>query len=170
MRISINTCLNMLCHLPMFEISHKIFSQNIHLIFIAETLRKHPVAANLRRIATKPYKVPGTEYIIPKGMRIIVPIYAIHHDETLFPNSDRFIPERFSEDIPAHAFIPFGAGKYTLHLLSIILSLFVGFHEWCTIKFVFSSCFFIRRSTEMYGLSFCRTSDYHNTGVTIENV
>lgn len=80
------------------------------MILIAETLRKHPVAGNITRIATNAYKVANTDFTIPNGMRVYIPTYAIHHDETFYPNPEEFIPKRFSKDneIPAGAFIPFG--------------------------------------------------------------
>lgn len=87
------------------------------MLFNAETLRKHPVAGTITRIATKAFKVPGTDYTIPKGMRIYIPTYALHHS-SLYPNEDKFVPDRFSKDksIPANAFLPFGDGKFTFLL------------------------------------------------------
>lgn len=72
----------------------------------------HPVGGNLSRICTKTYKVPDTNFTIPKGMRIYVPVFAVHHDETLYPNPEEFQPDRFSgsDNIPSGAFLPFGDG------------------------------------------------------------
>lgn len=85
------------------------------LNFFAETLRKHPVAGNATRVANKPYRVPGTDFTIPEGMRVYIPIYAIHHHDRFYPNPEVFNPERFSEENgnDARTFLGFGDGKYS---------------------------------------------------------
>lgn len=90
--------------------------QTFLMISSAETLRKHPVAGSSTRIAKQDYKVPGTDYTIPKGMRIFIPIYAIHHDETIYPDPETFVPERFSEKPPSGTFLAFGDGNYHFFL------------------------------------------------------
>lgn len=77
--------------------------------FIAETLRKHPAAGKIMRVTTKPYKVPDTDFTIPKGMLIFIPILGIHHDERFFSNPEKFRPERF-QGVDSDAFMPFGDG------------------------------------------------------------
>lgn len=84
-------------------------SKKFLLIFFAETLRKHPVAGSATRIATKPFKVPNTDYTIPEGMRVIIPIFGIHHDERFFPDPEEFNPER---EFPKNEFLPFGGGMF----------------------------------------------------------
>lgn len=86
------------------------------LIFIAETLRKHPVAGNISRIATQPFKVPNTNFTIEKGVRIYIPILGMHHDDTFFSRPDQFLPTRFS-DGDSDAFIPFGIGTFFIFIL-----------------------------------------------------
>lgn len=79
-----------------------------------ETLRKHPPAANLARVATKNYKVPNSHFLVPKGMFILVPVYGIHHDPEFHENPEQFDPHRFDPDVankrPSCSFIPFGDG------------------------------------------------------------
>lgn len=41
--------------------------------------------------------MPGTNVMIEKGTSIIIPAYAIQHDDKYFPNPEEFIPDRFSE-------------------------------------------------------------------------
>lgn len=81
---------------------------------ISETLRKYPPAVVIPRICTEDYNVPGTNVVLDKGTRILIPIYALHHDEEYFPNPDVFDPDRFSEENrnKRHPFsyMPFGEG------------------------------------------------------------
>lgn len=82
---------------------------------ISEALRKHPVCGFVARIATKDFNVPDMDIVIPKGMRVTIPIFAIHHDEKIYPNPEEFDPNRFSSDEirdrPICSFLPFGDGK-----------------------------------------------------------
>lgn len=81
---------------------------------ISETLRKYPVAIALSRQCSKTYKLPDSDCIIEKGTNVLIPIYAIHHDQKYYPEPNRFDPERFSEENrkarPDGTYIPFGDG------------------------------------------------------------
>ncbi|XP_050085336.1 cytochrome P450 6a8-like [Anopheles aquasalis] len=81
---------------------------------INETLRKHPPVALLERNADKDYRIPDSELVLRRGQKIIIPIYAMHHDERYFPEPDAYRPERFTpEEVakrPSHAYLPFGEG------------------------------------------------------------
>lgn len=54
---------------------------------------------------------------IRKGSTVWIFIYGIHHDAKVFPNPEKFDPERFgdqqtnSSDISPYAYIPFSAGS-----------------------------------------------------------
>lgn len=89
---------------------------------IAETLRKHPIAGNAMRRSTADFNVPNTDYTIPKGMQVYIPIYAFHHDEKFFPKPEEFDPDRFCEELPRGAFMPFGNG--TCYLFSFFVQSF----------------------------------------------
>ncbi|XP_317263.2 probable cytochrome P450 6a14 [Anopheles gambiae] len=82
---------------------------------INETLRKHPLAINLIRVVTEDYPVPdSTGIVLPKGLNIIVPVYAIHYDPQHYPEPERFDPDRFTPEgcrqRAPYTFLPFGAG------------------------------------------------------------
>ncbi|KAL3280424.1 hypothetical protein HHI36_017906 [Cryptolaemus montrouzieri] len=81
---------------------------------LCETLRKYPPLASLPRICTKDYKLPGTDLIIEKGVRIVIPVYGIQRDPDYYPNPEIFDPERFSEENKNNrnefTYMPFGYG------------------------------------------------------------
>ncbi|XP_059610499.1 probable cytochrome P450 6a14 [Phlebotomus argentipes] len=81
---------------------------------ISETLRKYPVVDNLLRITSNDYQIPGDNRIIEKGTQMAVPVYAIHHDPEIWPNPERFDPDRFTEENVKNrhpfAYLPFGEG------------------------------------------------------------
>lgn len=68
----------------------------------------------LIRKVEKDYKIPGSEIVLEKGLGICIPMVGIHHDPEIYPNPDKFDPERFTkENIAARhpfAWIPFGEG------------------------------------------------------------
>jgi cytochrome P450 family 6 len=85
-----------------------------NLLFFSETLRKYPPATNLIRECTKDYRIPGTDVVLEKDMKTIVPVLALHHDPKYYPEPERFDPERFNEDEKAkrhrYVYLPFGEG------------------------------------------------------------
>jgi len=66
------------------------------------------------RVCTKDWKVPGDDFVIPKGTRVIIPISALHFDEKHWPEPNKFDPERFSSEnkskINSITLQTFGAG------------------------------------------------------------
>ncbi|XP_034952018.1 cytochrome P450 6a8-like isoform X2 [Chelonus insularis] len=80
---------------------------------ILETLRKYPPAPIISRRCEYPYTVPGTKIKLPTGMRVVIPIYGIHHDPNHYPQPDTFNPDRFddkNESRHHYTFLPFGEG------------------------------------------------------------
>jgi cytochrome P450 family 6 len=79
-----------------------------------ESLRKYPPVTNILRKVTKDYAVAGSNVILPKGLQVFVPVYAIHHDPELYPDPEVYDPDRFSPENeakrPAFSFLPFGDG------------------------------------------------------------
>ncbi|KAH0946702.1 hypothetical protein HN011_009582 [Eciton burchellii] len=81
---------------------------------IRETLRKYPPVAMTQRVCEESYQIPGTDVVIEKGTKVLVPIYAIHHDPLYYKNPDVFDPDRFLDENKKlrdnYAFLPFGDG------------------------------------------------------------
>lgn len=77
-------------------------------------MRKYPPVANLNRLAKDDYKVPDSDFVIEKGISVIIPAFAIHHDEEYYPNPEIFDPDRFSiegmKTRDALSWLPFGEG------------------------------------------------------------
>jgi hypothetical protein len=77
---------------------------------ILEVQRVRPVIdATLRRV-----RAPGLRlgrWTLPAGQVVLVSIYLIHRDETLFPDPLSFDPDRFVDSKPdTYEWIPFGGG------------------------------------------------------------
>lgn len=76
---------------------------------IKESLRQRPVLPITARKAATGVRVGRHEY--PAQWTLIPCIYLVHHDPTLFPEPERFRPERFLGPNPAEGvWVPFGAG------------------------------------------------------------
>ncbi|XP_077861674.1 cytochrome P450 3A8-like isoform X2 [Saccoglossus kowalevskii] len=79
---------------------------------VMETLRMYPSSIRFNRQCNEDVNINGIS--IPKGMLVAVSIYSIHHDSDIYPDPEKFIPERFSKEEKEkrhpYAWIPFGAG------------------------------------------------------------
>ncbi|XP_066142085.1 cytochrome P450 9e2-like [Euwallacea fornicatus] len=83
---------------------------------ISESLRKWPPAVVTDRMCTKPYILKSSGDSIPfkKADCLVIPTYSIHHDPEYYPDPEKLIPERFSEEnrgkIKPYTYMPFGLG------------------------------------------------------------
>ena len=76
---------------------------------IKETLRARPVIVDVARKLTAPLTIGG--YELPAGTFVMAAIAALHYRQDLFPEPERFRPERFLEGkADTYAWIPFGGG------------------------------------------------------------
>ena len=76
---------------------------------IKETLRLRPVIALVLRKLVEPMEIGGR--LLPAGVRVAPSIYLAHRNPDIYPEPERFRPERFIEQ-PAgtYTWIPFGGG------------------------------------------------------------
>ena len=81
---------------------------------VLEAMRMYPPSWLLPRTATRETKLGGR--VIPAGTILLVSEYVLHHDPAVFPEPDRFDPDRWTahgRSTSPHArraYMPFGAG------------------------------------------------------------
>lgn len=101
---------------------------------VSETLRMYPPLGYINRMPNETYKVPNYDLVIEKGTPVYIPMLGMHYDPEYFPNPNKFVPERFSEEnkrnIPPCVYFPFGEGPHAcigirLGLLQIKLALII---------------------------------------------
>lgn len=74
-----------------------------------ETLRLHTLLPEVARVLTAPTNMFGC--MLPPGTSVVISIMAIHHDPHVYPQPDRFRPQRFLErSYSPYEFLPFGGG------------------------------------------------------------
>jgi cytochrome P450 len=76
---------------------------------IKETLRLRPVIALVLRKLVEPMEIGG--HLLPAGVSVAPSIYLMHRRADVYPEPERFRPERFLEQPPGtYTWIPFGGG------------------------------------------------------------
>jgi cytochrome P450 len=76
---------------------------------IQETLRLRPVISIVLRKLTEPVEIGG--YQLPAGVSVAPCVYLVHRNPEIYPEPERFRPERFLETPPGtYTWIPFGGG------------------------------------------------------------
>jgi cytochrome P450 len=76
---------------------------------VNETLRLRPVISLVARRLTEPVEIGG--YRLPAGVTVAPSIYLVHRRPDLYPDPERFEPERFLQNPPGtYSWIPFGGG------------------------------------------------------------
>jgi len=76
---------------------------------IQETLRLRPVIVLVIRKLTEPVEIGG--YELPAGARVTPSIHLVHRNPEIYPEPERFLPERFLDNPPGtYTWIPFGGG------------------------------------------------------------
>ncbi|KAL9963555.1 hypothetical protein ACROYT_G027074 [Oculina patagonica] len=81
---------------------------------ISETLRLYPPGFLTSRSCTKACVIKDIK--IPKDSPILIPIYSIHRDPSIYPDPEKFDPERFSpaakQSRNPYTYLPFGHGPH----------------------------------------------------------
>ncbi|EDW60931.1 probable cytochrome P450 6a14 [Drosophila virilis] len=81
---------------------------------IYETLRKYSIASILLRKTIEDFQIPGSTFVLEAGTPVVIPVDAIHHDPDIYPEPDKFDPDRFTPEAmearPSTAWLGFGAG------------------------------------------------------------
>ncbi|XP_028762782.1 geraniol 8-hydroxylase isoform X1 [Neltuma alba] len=108
---------------------------------VKETLRLHPAAPFLLpRKAEMDVELGG--YTIPKGAQVLVNVWAIGRDQSIWKNPEEFSPERFlgsDIDVKGRDFelIPFGAGRrvcpgypLALRMVFLVLGSLINCFDW----------------------------------------
>ena len=76
---------------------------------IHESLRLRPILPVVGRMVAKPWSVAG--YDIPVGTMVAPCIFLTQRREDVYPEPDRFVPERFLDKKPeTYSWLPFGGG------------------------------------------------------------
>jgi cytochrome P450 len=76
---------------------------------VYETLRLRPVISLVNRTLKAPMRIGG--YELPAGVKVVPSIYLVHRRPDVYPEPERFRPERFLDAPPGtYTWIPFGGG------------------------------------------------------------
>ncbi|HTP20943.1 MAG TPA: cytochrome P450 [Solirubrobacteraceae bacterium] len=76
---------------------------------VYETLRLRPVISLVNRTLKAPMRIGG--YRLPAGIKVVPSIYLVHRRPDVYPEPERFLPERFLSKPPGtYTWIPFGGG------------------------------------------------------------
>ena len=76
---------------------------------VYETLRLRPVISLVNRTLKTPMEFGG--YELPAGVKVVPSIYLVHRRPDVYPEPERFLPERFLSRPPGtYTWIPFGGG------------------------------------------------------------
>ena len=109
---------SLMSHVPNDQLLFPLYFTSLTVPVFTETLRKYPIIPFLERKCCIDYELPaptGTGTVkLPAGTGVYIPVLALHHDPTYFPEPKRFDPDRFTEENkhsrPNYTYIPFGEG------------------------------------------------------------
>ncbi|KAG8248471.1 hypothetical protein J6590_039650 [Homalodisca vitripennis] len=96
--------------------NYSAFQEMVYLDqVIQETMRIYNYSTFLLRSVTKPYKLPGTDIVLEKGVFVNIPVSAVHMDPHYYPSPEKFDPDRFTGNKykTSATFFPFGNGPRT---------------------------------------------------------
>ncbi|XP_052868407.1 cytochrome P450 4d8-like [Anopheles cruzii] len=81
-------------------------------LVVKEGLRMYPPVGIIGRALVEDLEMNGT--VVPAGQNILVPIYVIHRNPEIYPNPNKFDPNRFSDEAESKRgpfdYLPFSIG------------------------------------------------------------
>lgn len=78
---------------------------------LLESARVHGIVPALNRSCVKPYKVPGSDLTIEKGTMVWIPVLGIHNDPEIFPQPEKYDPDRYVDTDQKNNILTFGMGQ-----------------------------------------------------------
>jgi cytochrome P450 len=95
---------------------------------IKESMRLTPIVPVIQRLTRAPVRLGRHE--VPAGVLVMAQVYTIHHRADLYPEPDRFRPERFlARRYAPHEHFPFGGGvrrcvgaAFATHSMKMVLA------------------------------------------------
>jgi cytochrome P450 len=111
---------------------------NYLTMVIKESMRLYSTVPIITRCPSQDIEVKG--HVIPKGCNVLLHLYVMHHNPGVWPEPDKFIPDRFHPDIAAgrnaYNFVPFSAGprncigqNFALNMLKVVLAKIINRFE-----------------------------------------
>jgi cytochrome P450 family 110 len=99
---------------------------------LKEALRLHPVTGAVARILKTPATIGG--HALPAGISLVAAFHATHRRPDLYPDPDRFVPDRFvGKKLDPYEWAPFGGGihrclgmAFSLHEMKVIMASLPG--------------------------------------------
>mmetsp|Transcript_4408 Transcript_4408/g.4836 ORF Transcript_4408/g.4836 Transcript_4408/m.4836 type:complete len:484 (+) Transcript_4408:32-1483(+) len=95
---------------------------------IKETMRLYPAVPFIMRDLKEPLTLKNT--VMAPGSMIQVSAYALHRNPTVWPEPEKFMPERFLESPKPFTYIPFSAGprncigqNFAMHEMIVVLAM-----------------------------------------------
>ena len=84
-----------------------------------EALRKYPSVPFLNRMCVDDYKIPGSNFTIPKGMRVVISVSGLQGNPKYYPDPEKFDPERFTKENIAqrNSYVNLGFGDGPRHCI-----------------------------------------------------
>ena len=109
---------------------------------LLEAMRLYPPAWSVGREALVDVEIGG--YRLPKGSTLFMSQWVMHRDPNLFPDPERFLPERWAGDaqrrLPRFAYFPFGGGpricignRFAMMEATLILTVLVKRFSFATL-------------------------------------
>nr|WOK84215.1 cytochrome P450 [Thrips tabaci] len=81
---------------------------------VRESLRKYSPVGILTRQPSEPIKIPDSDVVIDPSVMVWIPVWQAMHDPDIFPEPERFDPDRFTEEAKKtrhqYNYLPFGEG------------------------------------------------------------